>query len=36
MFELVQRLILAGVPFIAIVWLGLYVEQRWIGLPRQN
>lgn len=36
MLELVERLILAGVPFITVVWLGLYIEQRWIGLPKQN
>ena len=36
MLELVERLILAGVPFNTVVWLGLYIERRWIGLPRQN
>jgi len=36
MLELLERLMLAGLPFVAVVWLGLYIEQRWIGLPKQN
>lgn len=27
--ELFQGLLAAGIPFVVILWLGIYVEQRW-------
>ncbi len=34
MLELFERLLLAGVPFAIVLWLGLYIEARWIGPPK--
>ncbi len=34
MLELFERLMLSGLTFGTIVWLGLYIEARWIGPPR--
>ncbi len=36
MLEMFERLLIAGIPFVTVVCLGLYVEQRWIGLPRRK
>ncbi len=34
MLELFERLVLSGVTFSAVLWLGLYIEARWIGPPK--
>jgi hypothetical protein len=36
MGELLTNLVIVGGPFVAVVWLGIYIETRWIGLPRLN
>lgn len=36
MLEMFERLLIAGIPFVTVICLGLYVEQRWLGLPRRK
>ena len=34
MGELLMNLVIVGGPFVAVLWLGIYIEARWIGPPR--
>ncbi len=34
MGELLANLFIVGGPFVVVVWLGIYIESRWIRLPR--
>lgn len=34
MGELLGNLLIVGGPFVVVLWLGIYIEKRWLGLPR--
>jgi len=36
MGEVFANLFIVGVPFVVVLWLGIYIDSRWIRLPRSK